>query len=133
MIIILTLLLIIVDIGLRVAIIGLDLAFFVGNRLDDLRKTGENALLVTAQVGKSKKAKAAMATVHGTRRVAEGAVKIVANGAKSGLKLLLQGLKWCVDALITALLGVEAVVVVIVFLVILILIAVCGYWLYYMS
>ena len=129
-------LLLLLNISIRIIIVGVDLAFIVGGRVDALRRSGEWVLLKKAAKGSGTSAKTAIKAIDTSRKVVEASVGAVAAvsklAAKSTLKIVLKVLKWCTQILINLLISAGIVVMVIEFLVFMILVAICGYWMNYM-
>lgn len=87
MILTLTILVLLLDIGLRVSIVGLDLAFFVGGRLDSLRSSAGTVAYIGVQHKlKNKTAKHALRTSRYIGKAAGAVVKTGVNIAKTGVK-----------------------------------------------
>ena len=131
MILLLIFLLIMIDIGLRISIVGIDLAFFVGGRVDAIRRGTETAVYYTAKRGKKAPVKAAMRSarfvsrsVDKVARVGLGAAKTIGKLAvKSGIKIVQK----CISLLWKLLLIVESVILILDIIVFLVVVVISYY------
>lgn len=88
MILTLTIFVLLLDIGLRISIVGLDLAFFVGGRLNSLRSSAGTVAYTGVQHKlKNKTAKHALRTSRYIGKAAGAVVKTGVNIAKTGVKI----------------------------------------------
>jgi len=137
MLLTLILLLILVDIGLRLMIFGLDLAFLVGGRVSALTEAGVMTAARAAKRGKSKKTKflinSAIVTGKAGSTVVKGALKTGKKVVKTTTKVILKLLQKCVTLLWKVLIAAESLIIILDIIVFFILVAVCGFYITFMA
>ncbi len=138
MILTLTILVLLLDIGLRISIVGLDLAFFVGGRLDSLRSSaGTIAYIGVQHKLKNKAGKHALRATRLTGKAVGKVVKTGVNVAKAGVKaaskVVLKLFEKVASVLWKLLLSLSVVLAIVDLIVFLILTVVAYFYLYWLQ
>lgn len=129
MILLLIVFLIVIDIGLRIFIINLDLAFFIGARFENLASGAESVHYYATRKKKSKLQRVSRFVGKNTRRIISTGIKTTKKVGKAGLRIVLKIIQKVVSILTKLLLGLEMIVIVIDFIVFLLIVAACWFWL----
>ena len=135
MVLVLIIILIFIRIGLSLIVLSLDISFAVTDRLDSIRRSGEDA--ISDKVMHSEKIgngyKLVSSSIMSTKRTAEGVMRVGLHTGKLALKATIKFFKFLLGLLIDALIALEGLIVILDVIIFIILVAISYFYMYYMG